>query len=175
MRARPRAGLRSASPWSRLCFAVENLRTTRRGGQRSSRSGAVERPPRETLATRVTSRSGCTRCHTQDDLTRSHAPSTPRTTRTERASVSPDVTPGLAGPIRGDPMTRLLSKLALALLAVALAVAPARGQDRTLTILSVNDTHSNLDASGPKDASLDGTVGGLVKASGVIARLRATE
>ncbi len=71
-------------------------------------------------------------------------------------------------------MARLLSKLAGALVAIALAAGPAHG-DETLTILSVNDTHSNLDASGPKDANLDGTIGGLVKASGVIAQLRATE
>lgn len=72
-------------------------------------------------------------------------------------------------------MSRLLSKLAGALVfAIALAAGPVHA-DETLTILSVTDTHSNLDASGPKDANLDGTIGGLVKASGVIAGLRATE
>lgn len=63
-------------------------------------------------------------------------------------------------------MARLLSKLAGALVAIALAASPAHGHEKTLTLLSVNDTHSNLDASGPKDANLDGTLGGLVKASG---------
>ncbi len=62
-------------------------------------------------------------------------------------------------------MARLLGLIA----AILLLAGPALGQERTLTILSVNDTHSNLDASGPKDANLDGTVGGLVKAAPVIA------
>jgi 5'-nucleotidase len=44
-----------------------------------------------------------------------------------------------------------------------------------LTIIHVNDTHSHLDAIGPKDRRLDGTLGGLVKAATVIAELKATE
>ena len=40
---------------------------------------------------------------------------------------------------------------------------------KIVTILHVNDTHSHLDPWGPKDAVLDGTLGGLTKAAGVIA------
>jgi 5'-nucleotidase / UDP-sugar diphosphatase len=52
--------------------------------------------------------------------------------------------------------------------AVLLGAAIARGEEKVLTILHVNDTHSHLDATGPKDANLDGTVGGLVKAAAII-------
>ena len=52
----------------------------------------------------------------------------------------------------------------------ALAARPA-----TITLLHVNDTHSHLDAWGPKDRHLDGTLGGMAKAASVIAAVRATE
>src|SRR5512133_3484846 len=49
---------------------------------------------------------------------------------------------------------------------------------KTITILHVNDSHSVLDAIGPKvmnsDGSVDGTLGGLTKAASVIAGIRAT-
>jgi 5'-nucleotidase len=45
----------------------------------------------------------------------------------------------------------------------------ALAEGRLVTILHVNDTHSHLDAVGPKDAHLDGTLGGLAKAATVIA------
>jgi 2',3'-cyclic-nucleotide 2'-phosphodiesterase (5'-nucleotidase family) len=43
----------------------------------------------------------------------------------------------------------------------------------TVTLLHVNDTHSYLDAYGPKDRYLDGTLGGMAKAASVIAAVRA--
>lgn len=42
-----------------------------------------------------------------------------------------------------------------------------------ITLLHVNDTHSHLAAWGPKDENLDGTLGGLAKASAVIASEKA--
>ncbi len=45
----------------------------------------------------------------------------------------------------------------------------------TVTIVHVNDSHSHLDAIGPKDRHLDGTLGGLAKAATVIGQLKATE
>ena len=42
----------------------------------------------------------------------------------------------------------------------------------TITVLHVNDTHSHLDATGPKTRSLEGTVGGIAKAASVIAAER---
>ncbi len=63
------------------------------------------------------------------------------------------------------------------LLALGLLFVPATalGTPTTITILHVNDTHSHLDAIGPKDRNLDGTLGGLAKAATVIATLKATE
>jgi 5'-nucleotidase/UDP-sugar diphosphatase len=61
----------------------------------------------------------------------------------------------------------------LAVLA-ALLVTPAMGAASTqITLLHVNDTHSHLAPFGPKDASLNGTVGGLTKAASVIAAEKA--
>lgn len=46
---------------------------------------------------------------------------------------------------------------------------------QTITLLHVNDTHSHLDRTGPKDANLDGTMGGIAKAATVIGTTRAAE
>jgi 5'-nucleotidase len=72
-------------------------------------------------------------------------------------------------------MARMKWKLARALLATAFLAGRALAQETTLQILSVNDTHSNLEAGGPKDANLDGTLGGLPKAATVITQLRSAE
>ena len=58
--------------------------------------------------------------------------------------------------------------------AAMLAAGPAFAASQ-ITILHVNDTHSRLAAWGPKDASLDGTVGGLSKAATVIASEKARD
>ncbi|HEY3357972.1 MAG TPA: 5'-nucleotidase C-terminal domain-containing protein [Polyangia bacterium] len=43
------------------------------------------------------------------------------------------------------------------------------------TLVHVNDTHSHLDATGPKDAQLNGTTGGMAKAASLIGYIKATE
>jgi 5'-nucleotidase/UDP-sugar diphosphatase len=48
-------------------------------------------------------------------------------------------------------------------------------QGTVITLLHVNDTHSHLDAGGPKDASLNGTVGGMAKAATIIGMNRALD
>jgi len=48
-------------------------------------------------------------------------------------------------------------------------------QAQTITLLHVNDTHSHLDAFGPKDENLNGLIGGIAKAATVIGQVRATE
>ncbi len=59
-------------------------------------------------------------------------------------------------------------------LATAIAViTPSLLAGQTITVLHVNDTHSRLDAFGPKDHRLDGTLGGLAKAATVIRHARA--
>ena len=50
--------------------------------------------------------------------------------------------------------------------------APAAAQSVEITLLHVNDTHSHLDAWGPKDGSLDGTLGGIAKAAAIVAAER---
>jgi 5'-nucleotidase len=71
-------------------------------------------------------------------------------------------------------MTRTFRRvrLALALLFPTLA-APAWAA--TLTIVHVNDTHSHLEAVGPKDRNLDGTLGGIAKAATVVRAARGPE
>ncbi|HEY3359104.1 MAG TPA: bifunctional UDP-sugar hydrolase/5'-nucleotidase [Polyangia bacterium] len=54
-----------------------------------------------------------------------------------------------------------------------LAGSTARAQQ--LTLVHVNDTHSHLDATGPKDAQLNGTTGGMVKAASIIGQIKMTE
>ncbi len=56
-----------------------------------------------------------------------------------------------------------------------LLVALLLAAPKTITLIHVNDTHSHLEAVGPKDANLDGTIGGLWKAASVIAAMRQTD
>jgi 5'-nucleotidase/UDP-sugar diphosphatase len=72
-------------------------------------------------------------------------------------------------------MNRQPWRLAVALLVAALVPAALAAQPTTITVLHVNDTHSHLDAFGPKDWHLDGTLGGLAKAATVIREVRAQE
>jgi 5'-nucleotidase len=71
-----------------------------------------------------------------------------------------------------------MKRLALLTLATLLSLslgAPLDAAGRTVTILHVTDTHSHLDATGPRDRGLEGTVGGIAKATTVIGRARAQE
>jgi len=70
--------------------------------------------------------------------------------------------------LRRAALLAVLSALALALPAAALAQTP-------ITIIHVNDTHSHLDSFGPRDAKLQGTIGGLERAAGLIGLLKQTE
>ena len=66
-----------------------------------------------------------------------------------------------------------LTVMAVAALSVLTGVPPAEAA--TITLLHVNDTHSHLDAWGPKDRNLEGTVGGMAKAATVIGEIRARD
>jgi 2',3'-cyclic-nucleotide 2'-phosphodiesterase (5'-nucleotidase family) len=55
------------------------------------------------------------------------------------------------------------------------ASASALAQSTTITVLDVADTHSHLDMTGPKDANLNGTLGGIAKAATVIGMTKMTE
>jgi 5'-nucleotidase len=48
-------------------------------------------------------------------------------------------------------------------------------QGTTITLIHVNDSHSHLDASAPRDNNLNGTIGGISRAASVIGYLKATE
>ncbi len=86
-----------------------------------------------------------------------------------------------SGGARGGPATgrlrRAVCGLAVAVAtAVWLATCPVLAASPvTVTLLHVNDTHSYLDAWGPKDRHLEGTIGGMAKAASVIAAVRARE
>ena len=60
-------------------------------------------------------------------------------------------------------MLRRLWRFAVATTLAALLPALLAAQPTTITVLHVNDTHSRLDAFGPKDHWLNGTLGGLAK------------
>ncbi|HPS66050.1 MAG TPA: metallophosphoesterase, partial [Ignavibacteria bacterium] len=48
-------------------------------------------------------------------------------------------------------------------------------QNTHITIVHINDTHSHLDAFGPKDQLHDGTIGGIGKAATIIKSIRLSE
>jgi 5'-nucleotidase len=73
----------------------------------------------------------------------------------------------------GRIVGRLLVAVAVAASLGAWSAIPA--QAATITLVHVNDTHSHLDAWGPKDRNLDGTIGGMAKAASIIAAVRARE
>jgi 5'-nucleotidase/UDP-sugar diphosphatase len=69
-------------------------------------------------------------------------------------------------------VSKLTRRIAPALiLALGLAL-PAFGQTQ-ITIIHVNDTHSHLDAIGPRDENLQGTTGGIARAATLIGQMRA--
>ncbi len=68
-------------------------------------------------------------------------------------------------------LRRLVCTAVLSLICVFLVFA----QGVNITLLHVNDTHSHLDAYGPKDENLDGTIGGIAKTASLIGMVKATE
>jgi 5'-nucleotidase len=69
-------------------------------------------------------------------------------------------------------MKRLFMVVGVVLGLCLMAGPPATAAPQQVTLLHVNDTHSHLDAWGPKDASLNGTLGGLPKAAAIVAAER---
>lgn len=68
-----------------------------------------------------------------------------------------------------------MKKVWTILLGLALAVwaTPAvSSQSAVVTLLHVNDTHSHLEAAGPRTATLEGTVGGIARAATLIGKER---
>jgi 5'-nucleotidase/UDP-sugar diphosphatase len=54
-----------------------------------------------------------------------------------------------------------------------MVASSAAAQPIQITLLHISDTHSHVAAWGPKDANLDGTLGGLPKAAAIVAAERA--
>lgn len=54
------------------------------------------------------------------------------------------------------------------LIVMMLIASTSFGQNKTITLLHLNDTHSNLAPLGPRTAHLEGTVGGIARAATVI-------
>src|SRR5512139_209417 len=72
-------------------------------------------------------------------------------------------------------MKRLTTFVVLVLGLFLATASPAVAQPQQVTLLHVNDTHSHLAAWGPKDANLDGTLGGLPKVTTIVAAQRAAD
>lgn len=62
--------------------------------------------------------------------------------------------------------------ISFSLLTLLTGFAPLLGQDRNLTILYVNDSHSNVEPGAPRDCFMRPTAGGAGRASTVLARER---
>ena len=71
-------------------------------------------------------------------------------------------------------MNTVLRRSSLFLVMVFVLSAMLFAGGTTITILHVNDTHAHLDAFGPKDLRLNGTIGGIAKAATVIGMIKAT-
>ena len=65
--------------------------------------------------------------------------------------------------------------LFLSLIASAVLAFPSFGQVDTITILHVNDTHSNLAPIGPRDNTLAASMGGIARAATLIGMTRQTD
>ncbi len=76
---------------------------------------------------------------------------------------------------RGGWATRGVSVVIAVFVLAMMTASPAAAQEVRVTILHISDTHSHLAAWGPKDANLDGTLGGLPKAAAIVAAERASD
>lgn len=68
-----------------------------------------------------------------------------------------------------------MNRFKLNLLAFVFFTSLVFSQPQTLTILHVNDSHSTLEAIGPRDASLKGTLGGISRVATLVGMTKMTE
>jgi 5'-nucleotidase len=71
--------------------------------------------------------------------------------------------------------TGLLSGTACLLLSAAVMLLPLPASAGDFSLLYTGDSHSHLDSTGPKDDQLRGTIGGLTRASSIIAEIKYTD
>jgi 5'-nucleotidase/UDP-sugar diphosphatase len=72
-------------------------------------------------------------------------------------------------------MQRHLMNIVRVSILIVLSAAVMFAGGTTITIVHVNDTHSHIDAFGPKDFHLNGTIGGIAKAAYIFGTIRANE
>ena len=72
-------------------------------------------------------------------------------------------------------MNKATGILVIIVLAILSALNLTYAQGTSITILHTNDSHSHLDAVGPKTCNLDGTIGGIAKAATVIGMVKQSE
>ena len=63
----------------------------------------------------------------------------------------------------------------IAAIALFAAILPTQLAAQQITLLHISDTHSHVVAWGPKDANLDGTLGGLSKVATIVAAQKAAD
>lgn len=74
-----------------------------------------------------------------------------------------------------EVVMKTLAKVAATIIITLTAVSLSWAQTEVITILHLNDTHSNLASIGPRDASLEGSLGGAARAASWIKMFRLTE
>ena len=72
-------------------------------------------------------------------------------------------------------MNKVTSILVIVIIMIFSAASLTQAQGTSITILHTNDSHSHLDAVGPKNCNLEGTLGGIAKAASVIGMIKQTE
>ena len=72
-------------------------------------------------------------------------------------------------------MKKVTSVLTNVFIMIFLAANFTLAQGTSVTILHTSDSHSHLDAIGPKNCNLEGTIGGIAKAASVIGMVKQTE
>lgn len=72
-------------------------------------------------------------------------------------------------------MKRVKIILSVIMMIIFSAADLTYAQGTSITILHTNDSHSHLDAVGPKSCNLEGTIGGIAKAASVIGMIKQSE
>lgn len=72
-------------------------------------------------------------------------------------------------------MKRVNSFLTAVVILIFSSINLLIAQGTSITILHTNDSHSHLDAAGPKTCNLEGTLGGIAKAASVIGMIKQSE
>ncbi len=72
-------------------------------------------------------------------------------------------------------MKNMIKRLCILTVVIGLQWTVLFAQGVKITLVHLNDTHSHLDAFGPKTSSLEGTIGGIAKAATVIGTIKSTD